>query len=125
MPKLTVAGKTAEWPSDKRLVNAIEEMGVNIGHRCGGNARCTTCRVTFASGEPTTMTAAEYGKLVEREIYGQFRLSCQLCVSEDMSVEAIMTLENQGWTDTGGAPDAEVRPEAVWFPKAELEQRAG
>jgi hypothetical protein len=24
MPRLTVAGKTAEWSADKRLVNAIE-----------------------------------------------------------------------------------------------------
>lgn len=125
MPKLTVGGKTAEWPADKRLVKAIEEMGVHIGHRCGGNARCTTCRVTIESGEPSTMTAAEHAKLVERELYGQYRLACQVCVSEDMAVEPAMTLENQGWTDTGPTPDDAVQPEAVWFPKAELEQRAG
>lgn len=125
MPKLTVGGKTAEWPADKRLVKAIEEMGVHIGHRCGGNARCTTCRVTFTSGEPDGMTVAEHAKLIEKEIYGQFRLSCQLCVSNDMEVEPIMTLENQGWTDTGGEPDDAVQPEAVWIPKATLDSRAG
>lgn len=121
MPKLTVGGKTAEWPADKRLVKAIEEMGVHIGHRCGGNARCTTCRVTFASGEPSTFTKAEYAKLVERELYGQARLSCQICVSHDMAVEALMTLENQGWTDTGGAPADTVTPEAAWYPLSEIE----
>jgi ferredoxin len=120
MPTLTVGGQSAEWPADKRLVNAIEEMGVHIGHRCGGNARCTTCRVSFSAGEPASMTKAEYAKLTERELYGQVRLACQLCVSEDMSVEALMTKENQGWTDTGPATDPEVKPEAVWFSKEEL-----
>jgi ferredoxin len=122
MPVLTVAGQTAEWPADKRMVNAIEDMGVHIGHRCGGNARCTTCRVTVISGEPDTMTVAEHAKLVERGMYGEFRLSCQLCVSEDMTVEAIMTLENQeGWTDTGSRADDAVQPEARWVPKSELD----
>jgi ferredoxin len=122
MPKLTVGGQTAEWPADKRLVNAIEEMGVHIGHRCGGNARCTTCRVAFTAGEPETITTAEHAKLVEREIYGQFRLACQICVGNDMEVEAIMTVENQGWTDAGGTPDAAVHPEAVWLPKAAFDK---
>ena len=38
MPKLTIDGKTYEVEAGKRLVLAIEELGVNIGHRCGGNA---------------------------------------------------------------------------------------
>ncbi len=122
MPRLTVGEVTREWPADKRLVKAIEEMGVHIGHRCGGNARCTTCRVTFVSGEPDTMTAAEYAKLNERGLYGQVRLACQLCVSADMQIEPHMTLENQGWTDTGPEPDDAVTPVAEWRPRAELEQ---
>jgi ferredoxin len=121
MPKLTVEGHSAEWSSDKRLVKAIEEMGVHIGHRCGGNARCTTCRVRFIAGEPDTMTVAERDKLIQREIYGEYRLSCQICVTHDMEVEPIMTLENQDWTDTGPTPEDTVQPEAVWFPKSELE----
>jgi ferredoxin len=121
MPKLTVEGQSAEWSSDKRLVKAIEEMGVHIGHRCGGNARCTTCRVRFIAGEPDTMTVAERDKLIQREIYGEYRLSCQICLTHDMEVEPIMTLENQDWTDTGPTPEDTVQPEAAWFPKSELE----
>ena len=30
MPKLTVNGKSAEFPADKRLVLAIEELGVPV-----------------------------------------------------------------------------------------------
>jgi ferredoxin len=125
MPKLTVDGQSHEVANGKRLVLAIEEAGVHIGHRCGGNARCTTCRVEFQSGEPSTMTRAEYDKLKERELLGQYRLSCQIVCDHDMAVHAVMTLENQasaGWTDTGGAPDPQVQPEAVFLPRSELEK---
>ncbi len=29
----------------RRLVLGIEDAGIDILHRCGGNARCATCRV--------------------------------------------------------------------------------
>jgi ferredoxin len=50
MPKLTVNGVTTDVEQGTRLVLAIEDAGVNIGHRCGGIAKCTTCRVNFTSG---------------------------------------------------------------------------
>lgn len=121
MPKLTVAGQTVEVENGKRLVLAVEEAGVEIGHRCGGHARCTTCRVTFATGEPATMTRAEYDKLSERGLLGQYRLSCQIVCDHDMAIaEVTMTRENQGWTDTGPAPEPGVTPEAVFLAKDSL-----
>ena len=48
-----------------RLVRAIQVAGVDILHRCGGFARCTTCRVEFLAGEPERMTVAEHDKLVD------------------------------------------------------------
>ena len=125
MPRVTVVGQQADWPADKRLVNAIEDMGVQIGHRCGGNGGCTTCRVRFISGEPSEMTRAEYAKLTERGLYGEFRLSCQLLCSTDMDVEPMMTLQNQDeWTDTGPRPADVVQPEATWFAQSELAGQA-
>ena len=58
MPQLTVEGfPTVEVEAGKRLVLAIEQdAGVDILHACGGNARCTTCRVEFIDGEPRRMT---------------------------------------------------------------------
>jgi ferredoxin len=38
MPRLTIQGKTYEVEQGKRLVLAIEQSGIRIGHRCGGNA---------------------------------------------------------------------------------------
>lgn len=121
MPKLIVSGQTVDVEEGKRLVLAIQDAGVEIGHRCGGNARCTTCRVAFADGEPATMTRAEHDKLLERGLLGQYRLSCQIVCDHDMAIaEVAMTKENQGWTDTGPAPEPTVTPEATFYPKDEL-----
>lgn len=122
MPKLTIDQKTVDVPQGQRLVLAIEEQGVNIGHRCGGKARCTTCRVAFLGGEPETMTRAEYKRLKARELMGQYRLACQIVVDHDMRVHALMTLESDGWTDTGPVPDPMVVPEARWYLREELER---
>jgi ferredoxin len=124
MPQLTVNGETFDVPVGKRLVLAIEEGGVNIGHRCGGNARCTTCRVQFEAGEPGTMTQAEYAKLTERGLFGQARLSCQIVCDHDMNLRPLMTLESEGWNDTGPAPEPTVTPTAEWFPIEKLQEGA-
>src|ERR671910_201813 len=68
MPKLTVeeVGQF-EVPQGKRLVNALEdEAGIDQLHACGGNARCTTCRVQFVAGEPAKITQAEKDLLAAR-----------------------------------------------------------
>ena len=47
-------------PAGKRLVLALtDEAKIDQLHACGGNARCTTCRVEFVAGEPDKMTEAE------------------------------------------------------------------
>ncbi len=124
MPSLRVDGQIVEVANGTRLVLAIEEAGVHIGHRCGGYARCTTCRVEMLSGEPDLMTRAEYAKLKERELLGQYRLSCQLVCDHDMHVRPTMTLENQDWTDTGPPPEPVVTPEAVWYLRTQLERES-
>src|SRR5215208_5391889 len=115
MPKLTIVEgqneRTVDVPENQRLVLAIESQGVKIGHRCGGNARCTTCRVEVLDGEPDTMTKAEYEILHTREVYGQVRLSCQLVADRDMRVRPLMTQENQNWPDTGPTPEPTVQPD--------------
>lgn len=119
MPRLTIDGKEFEVEKGKRLVLAIEETGCMIGHRCGGNARCTTCRVEFLAGEPDTMTEAEYTRLRDRGLLGQARLSCQIIVEHDMSVHPVLTTENSlEWQgDNGRTPEPTVMPKAEFFPK--------
>ena len=118
MPKLTVEGfAPVDVPSAKRLVLAVEEdAGVDILHACGGNARCTTCRVEFVEGEPSTMTRAEADKLAERQLQG-VRLACQIVCDRDMTVRAISRLQGSGRADAGPKPAAEVTPAPEWIEK--------
>ena len=118
MPKLTVEGfATVDVPDDKRLVLALEEdAGVDQLHACGGNARCTTCRVEFIAGEPERMTVAEKQVLAARGLTG-VRLSCQIPCDHDMTVRAISRLEGSGRPDPGPKPAAEITPPAEWVEK--------
>jgi len=115
MPNLTVEGYgTFEVPAGKRLVLAIEQdAGVDILHACGGNARCTTCRVEFIEGEPAAMTVAEQERLAARELTG-VRLSCQILCDHDMAVRAISRLEGSGRPDPGKTPEPIITPPAQW-----------
>ena len=115
MPRLTVEGFTpVDVEEGKRLVLAIEQdAGVDILHACGGNARCTTCRVEFVSGEPTKMTRAEKEKLAERELTG-VRLSCQIQCEHDMTVRAISRLAGSGRPDPGKTPEPTIQPPPEW-----------
>ena len=115
MPKLTVEGfPTVEVEDGKRLVLAIEQDAkVDVLHACGGNARCTTCRVEFVEGEPKRMTVAERNVLAARGVTG-VRLSCQSVCDHDMTVRAISRLEGSGRADPGGTPAETITPPAVW-----------
>ncbi len=118
MPKLTVEGYgTFDVPEGKRLVLAlIDEAGVDQLHACGGNCRCTTCRVEFVAGEPDAITEAEKAKLAERGI-DDARLSCQIVVDQDMTVRATSRLEGSGRADAGSRPEPEIQPEPAWVSK--------
>ena len=118
MPTLTVEGfRSVEVPTDKRLVLAVEQdAGVDILHACGGNARCTTCRVEFVSGEPARMTKAEKTKLEEKGLQG-VRLSCQIVCDHDMTVRAISRLEGSGRPDPGKTPEPTIQPPPEWTTK--------
>ncbi len=106
--------RLVEVAKGTRLVNAIEANGVDILHRCGGNARCTTCKVAFVSGAPASITEAEKGKLAESGLAGTARLSCQIQCNQDMTVRVLGTVTSTGMSDAGGAPSASITPEPVW-----------
>ena len=118
MPKLTVDGYgTFDVAENKRLVLAIEQDAkVDILHACGGNARCTTCRVEFIDGEPSKMTVAEKERLAQRGLTG-VRLSCQIQCDHDITVRAISRLEGSGRPDPGSTPDVNIQPPPTWTTK--------
>lgn len=129
MPIVTIEyqGETrTEVPEGTRLVHAVEGAGVDIGHRCGGYAKCTTCRVEFLEGEPETMTEAEAERLTRLEMDSGatgVRLSCQIPVEGDMTVRPVMLQSEQGWPDPGPPPEEEITPEPLWTTKTAWRQR--
>ena len=118
MPKLTVEGVGQyEVPQGKRLVLALEQdAGIDQLHACGGNARCTTCRVEFLEGEPNRITVAERDVLAARGLSG-VRLSCQIICNHDMTVRAVSRLAGSGRKDAGHEPAAEIEPPPEWINK--------
>jgi ferredoxin len=119
MPRLTVEGVgTFDVPAGKRLVLAlVDEAGIDQLHACGGNARCTTCRVEFVAGEPEQMTEAEKKVLAERGLQG-VRLSCQILCDHDMTVRCISRLAGSGRAHSGPRPADTITPPPVWVTRS-------
>ena len=95
-------------PEGERLVLAIMNAGVDILHRCGGNCRCTTCRVMIIDGDAGPMTEAEAERLGRIEnLDPAMRLACQVQVRDDLTVEVLRLLrDNPDMTDAGPEPVA-------------------
>ena len=93
-----------EPPAGKKLVLAIEDAGIDILHRCGGNARCTTCRIEILEGNPGEMEELERNRLaMESELAPNTRLSCQIRVDGDLKVRVINQASVRG-IDPGPRP---------------------
>lgn len=118
MPKLSVEGSGEyEITPGKRLILAlVEDAGIDQLHACGGNARCTTCRVEFLSGEPDRITKAEQDLLIAKGLNG-VRLSCQIECHQDMEVRVISRLAGSGRANAGNMPAPEIQPPPVWVEK--------
>jgi ferredoxin len=115
MPTITVTdGPSFEAPADQRLTLALEDNGIDILHRCGGYAKCTTCRVNIVDNEPEKMTVAEKERLEQGNLLGEVRLSCQILCDHDMTVEPLMRLSNTDLDDAGPPLQDEITPEPVW-----------
>ena len=74
----------------RKLVLAIEDAGIDILHRCGGNAKCTTCRVEVLAGDPGEIGELERARLAaETGLAENVRLSCQVRVVDDLKVRVL------------------------------------
>jgi ferredoxin len=79
-----------EAAEGRKLVLAIEDAGVDILHRCGGNARCTTCRVEVIAGDAGEMTEPERHRLaMETGLAENVRLSCQIRVHDELKIKVV------------------------------------
>lgn len=108
MPKITAetAAGTVMFEAEegRKLVLALEDHGVDILHRCGGNARCTTCRVEVLTGDPGEIGEPERAILATKTDLGErTRLSCQIRVIDDLHVKVIRQASVEG-IDPGNRP---------------------
>lgn len=89
----------------RKLVLTIEDEGIDILHRCGGNARCTTCRVEILSGDPGPIGDAEKAILATKtDLNDHTRLSCQVRIIDDLHVKVINQASVAG-IDPGTRPE--------------------
>jgi ferredoxin len=109
MPAITAETATGtvqiECDEGRKLVLCLEDNGVDILHRCGGNARCTTCRVEVLAGEVGEMQAAEQAILATKgDLAPNTRLSCQIRLASDIHVKVINQASVAG-IDAGTRPE--------------------
>jgi ferredoxin len=115
MPLITLHdGTQIKATEGQRLVLALEDGGVDILHRCGGHARCTTCRVQFVEGEPRQITLAERERRNAAFLPDGVRLSCQILCDHDMTLQVIYRVSNGDAEDAGHRPEVEITPEPQW-----------
>jgi ferredoxin len=105
MPTVTIEnGPTLEVAPGTKLVLAIEDAGSDILHRCGGNSRCTTCRVEVLEGDAGPVEPAEAERIGrEADWPANRRLSCQVRVNGDLTVKVLSTATSTGMP-TGPRP---------------------
>lgn len=102
----TAAGTvTIDAQAGRKLVLELEDNGVDMLHRCGGNARCTTCGIEVISGEAGNKTEAEDAVLKAKEIDNpNFRLSCQIRCQNDIHIKVLRQVSTAG-IDAGTRPE--------------------
>ncbi|MDT5295057.1 MAG: hypothetical protein QOJ76_1937 [Acidobacteriota bacterium] len=108
MPIITAetATETRELTAEagRKLVLALEDNGIDILHRCGGKAKCTTCRVEVLDGDPGEMQEQERNRLaMETALADNVRLSCQVHVQSDLKVRVLNQASTRG-LDAGPRP---------------------
>lgn len=88
------SGKTVEAKEGASLLEVILAAGVDLMHKCGGNAQCGSCHVFVQAGKKglSKTAAPEHAKLDTIVGVGsKSRLACQAKIlgTEDITVEIL------------------------------------
>ncbi len=123
MPKITFYGeKSVEISKDKTVLECSLDCGIPHAHVCGGNARCTTCRIFVLDGLENCIERNEKERHVseKRGFEQRIRLACQTMVKGDIvckrlvkDEEDIALVDNE--TATEHACSGEEKKVAVFF----------
>lgn len=77
----------------QKLLNALNDNGVNIPSACGGAGTCGLCRVAVTDGGGDVLPT-EAARLSKRDIKEGVRLACQVAIRSDMEIEVSPDLLN-------------------------------
>lgn len=85
-------GKTIEVGSDTTLLRASLDHGIAHTHVCGGNAKCSTCRVlvTEGLGHCCARNEREARLAADRHFSADIRLACQTTVNGDVTLRRLV-----------------------------------
>lgn len=85
------AAKRIQVPAGGKLLGALADQGIFVSSACGGGGSCGQCKVKVFSGGGDILPTEEphFNRRLQRE---HWRLSCQVPVRGDMSIEVEETL---------------------------------
>ena len=78
--------KTVEVSVSSKLLNALADKKIYLSSACGGGGTCGQCKCVVKSGGGDVLPT-ERSQLNRREIREGYRLSCQLTVKDNMSLQ--------------------------------------
>ena len=92
---LTPDKKTIDCRPDETLLAAALRHGIDHAHACGGNARCSTCRVVILQGNEHCSPRQGEEATLSRQLNfpDDMRLACQTRVSGDVQVRRFVVDE--------------------------------
>jgi len=116
--------RTAPIAADETILQASLRAGVHHAHACGGNARCSTCRVQIIEGlDRCAPRNDRERRLADRLRFApEVRLACQTTVSGDVKIRRLVLdqtdvdlVDQQQASPTDIAPIGEERCLAIMF----------
>lgn len=78
--------KTFNVPAGGKLLGALADQGVFVSSACGGGGTCAQCIVKVKEGGGDILPT-ERSHINRREAREGYRLSCQVAVKQDLSIE--------------------------------------
>jgi class 3 adenylate cyclase len=80
------------FEGDANLLKVLLDGGIPITHLCGGNARCSTCRVKIEDGMPALSDRSEKERemATRLDFPDEIRLACQTSVHESVRLRRLV-----------------------------------
>jgi len=79
-------GRRDSCPADQSLLEAAQQLGVDLISLCGGEGTCGRCKVQILAGQVSPPTSVEKEVLSADELLAGYRLACQAYPRSDLKI---------------------------------------